>query len=69
MTATEPTTVITCDCKVCSGRNARVRGDGTHNGKPMTRTMRHNLVCLAHSPVGQQLARTASGQRFGPWPA
>jgi hypothetical protein len=42
---------------------ALVRGDGTHDGKPLTKTMVHNLVRIAHSPM----ARSASAQKFGPW--
>lgn len=58
------TTTITCDCKIHQGKSANVRGDGTHDGKPYTKTMVHNLVALAHSP----LAKAQSVQRFGPWP-
>lgn len=59
------TTKITCDCKVCNGMAATVRGDGTRDGKPLTPTMVHNLVRIAHSPM----ARSASAQKFGPWAA
>jgi hypothetical protein len=58
MTA-ETTTVITCTCKVCKGRSARVRG--TDDG--MSRTLIHNMVCLAHGP----LAGAGNAKKFGPW--
>lgn len=57
------TTKITCDCTYCNGKAALVRGDGTYEGKPMSATMRHGIVCLAHSP----LARARSAREFGPW--
>lgn len=63
MNGTDTTTVITCDCKVCNGQSARVRGEGTFEGKPYTRTMIHNMVRMAHSP----LSRTRSARDFGPW--
>jgi len=53
------TQTITCNCKWCEGKSARVRGTQHY-----TPTMVHNLVGIAHSP----LARAASAQRSGPWP-
>ncbi|MGD0287406.1 MAG: hypothetical protein ABSC31_13700 [Acidimicrobiales bacterium] len=50
---------ITCNCKVCKGKSAKVRG-----AQKYTPTMVHNLVGVAHSP----LARAASTQQWGPWP-
>lgn len=58
------TTVVTCNCKVCNGMSARMRGAGTVAGKKATPTAIHNIVRMAHSP----LARSASAQQFGPWP-
>lgn len=46
MTETQ-TTIIECGCKVCKGRKAEVRGDGSG----MTAVKAHNLVQLAHSPL------------------
>lgn len=57
MTTTE-TQVITCDCKVCGGKSARMKGTD-----PQDPTTIHNLVGLAHSPMAQ----AESVQRFGPW--
>jgi hypothetical protein len=54
------TQTITCDCKVCKGKSAKVRGSRRYMP-----TMIHNLVGIAHSP----LARAASAQRSGPWPS
>jgi hypothetical protein len=66
MTTDERETVIACSCAVCDGRRARVRGDGvTYGGTPLTLTVRHNLVALAHGP----LARAASVRAHGPWAA
>jgi hypothetical protein len=53
------TSIISCDCSVCQGRKAEVRGNPQLNA-----VKRHNLVALAHSP----LAASASGRKFGPWP-
>jgi hypothetical protein len=52
------TTTIQCDCTVCDGKRAMVRGDGR-----MSATKRHNMVQLAHSP----LSGSASAKQFGPW--
>jgi hypothetical protein len=57
--ASEPTQIITCDCCVCGGKSAKVRGAERYSP-----TAVHNLVSVAHSP----LSRVASVKRFGPWP-
>lgn len=62
MTETQATVLITCDCTVCNGLSARVRGEVT--GSPKSKATKvHNLVRLAHSP----LAKSGSAQQFGPW--
>jgi|GEM_PF-1654813 hypothetical protein len=58
MPETTTTQVIECDCSVCQGRKAEVRGSERYSS-----TAVHNIVQLAHSP----LARAASAKQFGPW--
>jgi hypothetical protein len=53
--AKTPTRVIQCDCKVCNGIRAEVPVGMLARTKPGTkshRTVIHNLVCIAWSPVG-----------------
>lgn len=64
MSTTTQTTIIGCDCTVCAGRQAEISGDGvTYGTVKVTRTVRHNLVALAHGPLG----RAASVREHGPW--
>lgn len=63
MTQTE-THIITCTCRVCGGRQARLAdAPVTADGKPLSATAVHNIVCLAYSP----LAKARSVREHGPW--
>lgn len=62
------TILITCTCKVCGGKTARVREalrEEVTGESKNARTVRHNMVMLAHSALG----RAASVRTFGPWAA